>query len=123
MVLRFSGSGSSGKNGGGTGDLYIEILVEPHKEFVRRGNDIYTETSIDPAMAVLGGEIDVNTVLGEVTLKIPNGTQPDTIFKLKDKGCPILGKSSRGDHYVKVGVEIPKKVSKKDKKVWESLRK
>lgn len=124
MILRFRGSGSDGKSGLETGDLYIELEVEPHEEFERRENDIYAEQEIDVTTAVLGDTIDVDTVTGEVKLKIPAGTQPGTVFRIKGKGAPILGRyDDRGDHYVRVRVEIPKKLSRKERKLWEELEK
>ncbi|GAB4157676.1 MAG: molecular chaperone DnaJ [Candidatus Dojkabacteria bacterium] len=124
MVLRYTGSGSAGTNGGSTGDLYIEITVEPHEEFDRNGNDIHTKVHITAPMAVLGDTIMADTVHGVVKLKIPAGTQSETIFKIKDKGAPVIGKEGQfGDHYVRVIVELPRKLSKQEKKLWEELRK
>lgn len=122
MVLRFRGSGSFSKSGV-SGDLYIEVEVEPHENFERRENDIYSSETIPVYTAVLGGEIDVDTIDGKVKLKIPNGTQSSTIFRIKGKGSPILGRSGdRGDQYVKVIVNIPTKLSKEEKKKWENLK-
>jgi molecular chaperone DnaJ len=123
MTLRFSESGSMGRNGGGAGDLYIEIGVELHETFERNGNDIYDSIDISVDTAVLGDEIMVETVLGPVKLKIPSGTQPGSVFRIKDKGAPIIGREGqRGDHYVRVDILIPKKLNKKQKKAWEELR-
>lgn len=123
MILRFRGGGSAGKGDIPSGELYIELEVLPHERFTRRGNDIYVIDEIDVYMATLGGELEVDTIHGELTLKIPQGTQPDTVFRLKDKGVPIVGREGQfGDQYVKVEVKIPKRLNKKDKKVWESLR-
>lgn len=123
MVLRFRGSGSMGKNGGGSGDLYIEISVESDDRFERRGNDIYSNLSINIPTAVLGDQIDVETVEGVFRLKIPAGTQSGTIFKLKDKGAPIVGREGeKGDHYVKVNIHIPEKISRKEKSLWNQLK-
>ena len=122
MVLRFRGGGNAGRNGAPAGDLYVEVEVEVSKIFERRGNDIYSEISIPAHIAVLGGSVPVKTIFEEVTLKIPKGTQPGTIFKLKGKGCPVFNsKNSRGDHYVRVNVEIPTKLSRREKQLWEEL--
>jgi len=122
MVLRYRGSGSAGKNGGTVGDLFIEISVEPHAKFSRRGNDIHTKVNIPVTMAVLGGTLNVDTVVGKVKLKISAGTQSETVLRIKGKGSPVVThEGQRGDHYVRVIVEIPKKVSKSDKKIWEQL--
>lgn len=123
MVLRFRGGGNAGRNGGVVGDLYIEIEVETSTIFERRGNDIYSEISIPVYTAVLGDTIPVKTIYEDVKLKIPKGTQPGTIFRLRSKGAPVLNSDkSRGDHYVRVNIDIPTKLSKDEKETWESLR-
>jgi molecular chaperone DnaJ len=123
MILRFRGGGNAGRNKGTPGDLYVEIEVEASEKFERRGNDIYSQESIPVHVAVLGDTIDVETIFKEVKLKIPKGTQPGTIFKLKGKGCPVFNEEDkRGDHYVRVDVDIPTKLSRKEKKLWEELR-
>lgn len=123
MTLRFRGSGSMGVNGGEPGDLYVEIAVEPHEIFERRGDDIYSEVSIPIHTAVLGDEVYVDTIDGDVKLKIPSGTPAGTVFKIKQKGSLIVGKEgSRGDQYVKVDLEVPKKLSRDEKKMWQKLR-
>lgn len=123
MVLRFRHGGQAGRNGGEYGDLYVELQVEPHDVFERREDDIYIEEHIPVTTAVLGGEINVPTVHGDVTLKIPQGTQPGTVFRVKGKGAPKLGRQGRyGDEYVKVRVDIPARISRNDRKLWEELR-
>lgn len=121
MVLRFRGSGHEA-NETSAGDLYIEVSVEPHELFERRGNDIYSTISIEPWLATLGGVVNVSTVHGDVKLKVPSGTQSGTVLKIKSKGAPIFGRTDNGDHYVKLAVSIPKKVSRQEKKLWEELR-
>jgi molecular chaperone DnaJ len=122
MVLRFNEAGHKGKNGQ-TGHLYIEVEVEPDERFERRENDIYSNEEISVYTAVLGGEVEVETIHGKVKLKIPNGTQSSTIFRIREKGSPVLGKQGYfGDHYVKIIVDIPKKLSREEKKRWEELK-
>lgn len=122
MVLRFRGSGSAGKSGYDSGDLYVELEVEPHEKFERREYDIYSDEHISVKTAVLGDTIGVDTVDGVVKLKIPSGTQPSTIFRIKGKGCNVLGNEERrGDHYVRVVVDIPKKLSRQERKLWEGI--
>jgi molecular chaperone DnaJ len=122
MILRFRGGGNAGRNNGTPGDLYIEIEVEASEKFERRGNDIYSQESIPVHIAVLGDTIKVKTIFKEVNLKIPKGTQPGTIFKLKGKGCPVFNEEDkRGDHYVRVDVDIPTRLSRKEKKLWQEL--
>ncbi|HVX93053.1 MAG TPA: molecular chaperone DnaJ [Candidatus Dojkabacteria bacterium] len=126
MMLRFRGGGNMAKNNASSGDLYIELEVEPHEKFERRENDIYSTEEISVYSAVLGDTIEVETIDGKVKLKIPNGTQSGTIFRIKDKGVHIIGNSNsdrRGDHYVKINLEIPRKISSKEKKLWEELKK
>lgn len=121
MVLRFREGGNAGLDGN-YGDLFIEVEVEPSDKFDRRGNDLYSVESIPTHIAVLGGKIDIETIFETVKLKIPAGTQPGTIFRVKEQGAPILGKEGlRGDLYVRVDVNIPKRVSREEKKLWEKL--
>ncbi|MDY0097165.1 MAG: molecular chaperone DnaJ [Candidatus Dojkabacteria bacterium] len=121
MVLRFREGGNASLSGE-SGNLYVEIEVEPSEKFDRRGNDLYSVESVTVPTAVLGGKIEVETIFGSVKLKIPTGTQPGTIFKIKGEGTPILGKEGkRGDLYVRIDVDIPKRLSKKEREVWEEL--
>lgn len=110
--LRVAGAGNAGSQGGPPGDLYVFITVDPHPLFNRDGANLYYRSSISFTQAVLGDEIKVPTLYGEAALKIPPGTQPNTNFKLKEKGLPYLGKRERGDLYVLVEVKIPSKISK-----------
>ena len=114
--MRLSGKGSEGLNGGTPGDLYLNITVMPHPIFARDGNDIYLEKSIPFSHAVLGTSIDVPTIDGTVKrVKILPGTQNATRIRLKGYGAPALkgSGSSKGDQYVKVTIEVPRKVSDK----------
>jgi molecular chaperone DnaJ len=121
MVLRFRNGGHVGENGGPYGDLIVELQVESHEQFERRGDDIYMEISIPVSQAVLGGDVEVPTIHGEETLKIPKGTQSHEIFKLEEKGAPRLKESGFGDQYVRVKVEIPKRLNRKQRKIWEKI--
>lgn len=120
--LRVSGKGERGENGGGYGDLYVEISVSAHEHFKRQGNDIHITIPISVVDATLGTVVDVPTVSGDVGLTIPAGTQPNTKFRLKDKGVKDLRSTRYGDQYVEVKIEIPKKLSKKEKEIFEKLR-
>lgn len=114
--LRLSGKGEAvGK--GQAGDLYVRIRVRPNKKFVRDGVDIRSQAHISVSQAILGDKIAVETVDGEVSLKIPEGTQSHTKFKLKEKGVPQLHGRGRGDHIVEVIVDIPKNLSRGQKKL------
>lgn len=122
MVLRFRGGGNAGRNGSPSGDLFIELEVEVSKYFERRGNDIYSEIDIPVENAVLGATISVKTIFEDVKLKIPAGTQPGTIFKLRGKGVYVLNsKGNRGDQYVRVNVVVPKRLSRREKQLWKEL--
>jgi molecular chaperone DnaJ len=106
--LRIAGKGAAGTNGGPNGDLYIEIIVTPHKQFVRHGNDIYVQVPISAIDATLGCEIDVPTVYGDVSLTIPAGTQHGQKFRMREKGVkPVNGRRVQGNQIVEVAIEIP----------------
>lgn len=115
-ILPIRGQGEPGKNGGPSGDLYINIVVESHPTFKREGINIYIDTHISFAKAALGVEIKVPTVDGPVKYKIPAGTQPGTVFRLRGKGVPKINSKLRGDQYVKVIVDIPKNLNDAQKK-------
>lgn len=122
QAIRLSGKGGEGRNGGPKGDLYITFRVKGDRDFPRDGVNIVTEATVPLTMALLGGKIIVKTLDGEVELNIPAGTQPNQVFKLKKKGVPHLGADHRrGDHLVTAKVEIPKKLSRKQRKVVEEF--
>lgn len=118
-TIRMSGAGEAGP--GGKGDLYVQILVRASKDFQRQGNDIVAETKISMTEAALGTTVPVKTVDGEVKLKIPAGTQSGKVFKLSGKGVPVVNSSRRGDHLVRVNVEIPTKLTAKQKQLLEQF--
>jgi len=123
MRLRVEGEGDAAPKGGVSGDLYVFIHVLPHKHFIRKGNDIFLEYPITVSQAALGTHIEVPTLLGKAKLKVPSGTQPETIFRMKGKGISSLRGESKGDQLVKVIVKIPKSVNRKEKKLFEDLEK
>ncbi|MDB5186111.1 MAG: dnaJ [Candidatus Saccharibacteria bacterium] len=108
---------------GPKGDLYVNIRVKPHKKFTREGDLILSEETISMVEATLGTEIEVETVDGPEKLKIPAGTQSGTDFKLAGHGVPHLKGSTRGAHIITVTVEIPSKLSKKQKELLEEFAK
>ena len=120
-VVKVDGAGEAGENGR-AGDLYLRVSVKPHKEFKRRGQDLYSSKDIKLSQAVLGDKVKVNTIDGEVELKIPKGTQSGELIRMKGKGMPGLRGRSRGDQYVEVNVEIPQKPSKDVEKLFKKLR-
>ena len=105
--LRVAGEGESGFNGGPSGDLYVFISVKEHAKFQRREYDIHSEHAVSFTKAALGGEAKVETIDGHESLRIPAGTQPNQVFRLRGKGVPFIDGSGRGDHYVHTVVRIP----------------
>lgn len=103
------------------GDLYLRIIISEHKHFKRQGSDIFTQETINFSQAAAGDKIDIETIKGPVKLKIPEGTQPGTKFRLKDKGLAKIRGRGFGDHYVLIKIKIPKGLSKKQKKALEEL--
>jgi molecular chaperone DnaJ len=122
-TLRLSGQGEAGEKGAGSGDLYVVVHVNPHKIFDRQGNDLYVEVPISFMTAVIGGSIEVPTVNGKAKLKIPAGTQSNTLFKMKDKGVPYVRGSGVGDQYVKAVVHTPESLNAKQKSALKSFAK
>ncbi|SHJ45985.1 molecular chaperone DnaJ [Hathewaya proteolytica DSM 3090] len=120
-VIPLRGQGEPGTNGGPSGDLYISLRVGKHKTFERRGNDIYIEDHISVGKAILGFESKVPTVDGDVSYKIPEGTQSGTVFRLRGKGVPRVNSAGRGDQFVKVVVDIPKKLNEKQREAIMSF--
>lgn len=122
-TIRLSGKGEGGVKGGKAGDLYINLQVEPSKKFVRSGADVHSEVWISVVHAVLGGEVRVDTLRGGQMIKIPAGTQDGKVFKLSEQGAPKLGGSGNGDHLIKVRVQVPEKLSKREKELYMELAK
>ncbi len=121
MTMRLSGKGDAGINGGPSGDAFLTVHVRDHEIFQRDGNDIYCEVPISFAQAVLGAEITVPTIDGNVTYEIAEGTQTGTKFRLRGKGVKQINRDARGDQYVTVNVEVPKKLSKKQKELLKEF--
>ena len=122
--IRLGGKGGEAPNADGQrGDLYVEVRVRAHKTLTREGELILSEITIPMTDAVLGTEVKVETVDGEITMKVPAGTQPGTNFKLSGHGAPRLGTDQRGPHIVTINVEIPKNLNKKQKELIEEFAK
>ena len=120
-VIPIRNQGEPGKNGGPDGDLYIVMQVKPHKIFQRQGSNLYLEIPITFNQAALGDEIVVPTLSEKIKYKIPAGTQPDTVFRLKGKGIKELRSNRNGDLYVTVQLEVPTKLNAKQKKAIEEM--
>ena len=120
-TIRLTGKGEAGVKGGPYGDLYINLAVESSKDFFRNGHEIHSESHVHVIEAILGSEIDIKTLDGISKIKMPAGTEDGKVFKISDKGVPIMGSDRRGDHLVKIKLDIPKKLSKKEKELYSDL--
>ncbi|MFH1218236.1 MAG: molecular chaperone DnaJ [Candidatus Peregrinibacteria bacterium] len=125
-VIRLGGKGEAGVKGGGYGDLFVHIQIKASDKFKRDGINVYSDLGVNISQAVLGARVNVPTVHGDVELKIPEGTQPETVFKLSGKGIHREAGASRegagkGDHFVRVHVVVPKKLSRKERELYEEL--
>lgn len=122
--LKVTGEGEAGPNGGPHGDLYVVTQIRKHPVFERNGSDLVVVKTISLAMACLGGEIDIPTIDGKtISLKIPEGTESGQIFRMKGLGIPYLGAYGKGDQHVIVKIEIPKKLSKRQRELMEEFAK
>ncbi len=122
-VIRLSGQGEIGEKGAQAGDLYLKIRVIPSTKFTREAYDIHSIEEISFSQAALGDKIEVETIDGNIKLKIPSGTQSDTIFKLRNKGVVKLRGRGHGDHLVKVIIKTPQFLNREQKKLFEKLGK
>ena len=124
VTLRVSNGGDIGTNGGGFGDLYVEVHVKEHKIFKRSGDDLLIDAPITYPQAVLGGSIKVPTIEGkEIEVTIPKGTQFGSVIKVQGNGMPRLGKKGFGDLLVNVKIEVIKKPTARQKELLEELAK
>lgn len=123
QIIKVAGKGEAGRRGSEPGDLYVRILIKKHKTFVRRGDDLYLSVLIKISDAVLGGEIEVPTLEGKnISLKIPAGTKSGKVFRVSGKGIPHFSGYGRGNLYVEVEIDIPKKLTKKQKEIFKNLK-
>ena len=119
--VRIAGEGPRGPDGR-PGDLYLKVLVQLDKRFERRGDDLYLKLPLDLFVAVLGGEVTVPTLSGNVSLSVPSGSQGGQTMRLRGKGMPNLKKPSKhGDLYVRLEVRVPVKLSSQERQMWEQL--
>jgi molecular chaperone DnaJ len=119
MRLHMGGLGEYGKDG--HGDLYIRVFVKPHERFERDGEDLWMNMPISFPIAAMGGNVKVPTLFGKAKLHIPSGTQSHTVFRLRDEGMPRLKGRGKGDEMVRVIIDVPKKLSKKQKKLLKEF--
>ncbi|HXY51934.1 MAG TPA: molecular chaperone DnaJ [Terriglobales bacterium] len=119
--IRFAGYGEAGASGGAAGDLYVVLHVKEHPFYEREGNDLHCVIPVSMTQAALGAEIRVPTLEGEHTLKVPEGTQSGTTFRIRNKGVPVLNGRGKGDLYVEVRIQTPAKLSKRQRELLEEL--
>ncbi len=122
QTLSLSGHGAAGEFGAPAGDLFITVHVRPHAFLVRRGDDIISQYAMSFTEAALGAKVPIQTIDGEMIMKIPAGTQPGEVFRIKGKGVPHLQQYGRGDHLVTVSLAVPKKLSSEEKYHIEALK-
>lgn len=123
QTLSLRGGGASGEDGGTPGDLFINVRIRPHPSLKRQGDDIVSRLEITFAEAALGEKLTIETIEGDMTMKIPAGTQPGEVFRVRGKGVPHLGQYGRGDQLVTVFLRVPKKLSRDEKELIEKLGK
>ena len=121
QTISIRGQGNAGSKGGPNGDLLVTVNVKPHKLFTREGANIMYELNIPVTQAILGAEVTVPTIDGDVKYNIPEGTQSGTVFRLRNKGIPYIRGSGRGDQYVTVNVNIPKNLTSDQKEIVRQL--
>ncbi|MCK6481892.1 MAG: molecular chaperone DnaJ [Planctomycetaceae bacterium] len=120
--LRVSGEGEAGEDGAVSGDLFVEVHVRPHGFFEREGPDILCEVPVSFARAALGGEVEVPTLSGRTRLTIPHGTASGQVLRMRGLGIPDpRGRGGRGDMLVRVVIEVPRKLSKRERELVEQL--
>jgi curved DNA-binding protein len=124
QLLRIKGKGDKGSSAEYNGDLYVRIHVRPHARFTRKGDDLYSDHPVDLYTAVLGGETIVQTLTGQVKVKIAAGTQTDKTIRIKGKGMPVYGSQAgvHGDLYVRLQVQLPETLTEKQNELFEQLR-
>ena len=120
--IRLAGQGEAGARGGKSGDLFLRVRLARHPDFSVEGSDLVHEVKIEPWRAVLGGELLVPTLEGNVRLKIPPGTQGGQRFRLRGRGLPNAS-GTRGNLYVDVQINVPKKLTEREREVWRELAK
>lgn len=120
-MLRVTNEGEAGPRGGRPGSLYIKIHIKSNSSLTREGVNVFSQEEISFRDAALGTKLDIETLDGISTLKIPEGTQPGAVFRLKNKGVPHLHGRDRGDHLVEIVVKVPRKLSRKQKELLEEF--
>jgi curved DNA-binding protein len=120
--VRVAGEGGAGAGGGPKGDLYLRVKVLPHPLFERRGDDLHVNVTVPLTAAVLGGEVQVPTLDGPLGIKVPAGSRPGRLFRLRNHGVPRLDGGGRGDLLATLGVELPRELTPREQELFEELR-
>jgi molecular chaperone DnaJ len=121
--IKLKGKGEAGFGGAAAGDLYVVTRVEPSKVYERRGDDLVVNVPVPYATVALGGTVEVPTPEGAVSLKIPAGTEDGKLLRIKGRGAPRLKGEGKGDVLARVKIDVPKRVSKKQRELLEQLQK
>ncbi len=121
MRLRLDGLGEYGRDG--PGDLFVRVEIKPHELFQREGDDLLIELPLSFSRAAIGGSVDIPTMFGKDRLHVPPGTASHTVFRLKGEGMPRLGRGGKGDELVRVVIEVPKSLTKRQKELLEEFDK
>lgn len=124
QLLRIKGKGGKGSSAAHHGDLFVRVKLSPHPQFTRKGDDLHTTANVDLYSAVLGGDAIVATLTGKIKIKVDAGTQPGKTIRIKGKGMPVLDSKSgaHGDLYVQLNVQIPDKLTDKQRELFVQLR-
>ena len=124
QVIRVEGKGEAGRKGAKAGNLFVRIFIKPHPVFERRGDDLFTERQVSFSQAALGDEIEMKTLEGtNILLEIPTGTESGKVLRISGKGIPHFGGYGRGNLYIELRIKTPKKLSRKQKELFEELKK
>jgi molecular chaperone DnaJ len=121
MQIRLSGEGSSGYHGGPPGDLYVVVRIREHELFVREGADLYCDVPVSFPQLALGAEIEVPLIGATATLRIPPGTQPLEVLRLRGQGMPRLRERGRGDMCYRLVLEVPRKLNARQREALEAF--
>ena len=119
--IRLAGEGEAGENGGPSGDLYVQVRLKPHTLFKRQQDDLYCEMPVSFATSVLGGDLEVPTLDGRASIKVPAGTQSEKMFRLRGKGVRNVRSGQTGDLYCRISVETPVNLTAKQKELLQEF--
>ncbi len=122
QAIRITGQGEAPRGGGQSGDLYVKVHVQEHQKFMRKGDDVLSKLKISFTQAALGDKIDVDTLDGNIKIKISPGTQSGDLLKIKNKGIGRVERFGRGDHFVEIKIDTPERLSRQQKELMKKLK-